>query len=135
MTTKRDYYDVLGISRNATADEIKKAYRKLAFEYHPDHNPDKNSEQKFKQINEAYEILGNDNKREAYDRFGHDMPGTWQQSSEGFGFSDLGDIFETFFGGTTTSTRKTPRRGGDLHHNMTITFEEAVFGCEKEIEI
>lgn len=136
MTTKRDYYEVLGVNRDASASEIKKAYRQLAFQYHPDHNQHDEAEGRFKEINEAYEVLSNAEKRDMYDRFGHtSTQGGWSQGFDGFG-SGLGDIFESFFGGGTTSTsHKSPRRGSDLRYDLTISFEEAAFGCEKEIEI
>lgn len=136
MPTKRDYYELLGVDRNASGDEIKQAFRKLAFQCHPDHSQDKRAEEKFKEINEAYQVLSDPDKRAAYDRYGH----AGAESVIGAGFSDfgfggLGDIFEAFFGGTTTSTRQTPRRGNDLQYGLTITFEEAAFGGEKEINI
>jgi len=136
MPTKRDYYEVLGIPRNATDEEIKRAFRKLAFKYHPDHNHEDGAEEKFKEVNEAYEVLYDPDKRAAYDRFGHGGPeGLFGRGFEGFDFSGFGDIFDAFFGGVTTATRQAPRRGADLHYNTTITFEEAALGCEKEINI
>ena len=136
MPIKRDYYEVLGIPRNATDEEVKKAFRKLAFKYHPDHNHEDGAEGKFKEVNEAYEVLCNPDKRAAYDRFGHGGPeGLFGRGFEGFEFSGFGDIFDAFFGGVTTATRQIPRRGADLHYNTTITFEEAALGCEKEINI
>ncbi len=136
MPTKRDYYEVLGIPRNATDEEIKRAFRKLAFKYHPDHNHDDTAGEKFKEVNEAYEVLCDPDKRAAYDRFGHGGPeGLFGRGFEGFDFSGFGDIFDAFFGGVTTATRQAPRRGADLHYNTTITFEEAALGCEKEINI
>ncbi len=134
MAPKRDYYEILGIDRNANDEKIKKAFRKLAFKYHPDHNKDNGAEEKFKEINEAYEVLSNPEKRSAYDRFGHaGSEGIFGQGFEGFSFSGFGDIFDAFFGGTTTRTRQSPQQGSDLHYNMTISFEEAAFGAEKEI--
>jgi len=136
MPTKRDYYDILGIGRNATDEEIKKAFRKLAFQYHPDHNHDDGAADRFKEINEAYEVLADSDKRAAYDRFGHGgAEGLFGRGFEGFDFGGFGDIFEAFFGGATTTTRQAPRRGADLRYELTITFEEAAFGCEKEISI
>jgi len=133
MPEKRDYYEVLGIDRNATADDVKKAFRKLAFKYHPDRNHDDGAEDKFKEINEAYEVLSDPDKRAAYDRFGH--AGANGGFGAGFkGFGGLGDIFETFFGGGAAA-RTGPRRGSDLRYNVSITLEEAAFGCEKEIGI
>jgi len=136
MAVKRDYYEVLGISRNATDEEIKKAFRKLAFQYHPDHNHGDGAADRFKEINEAYEVLSDPDKRAAYDRFGHGgAEGLFGRGFEGFDFGGFGDIFDAFFGGATTTTRQAPQRGADLQYNLTITFEEAAFGCEKEISI
>ena len=136
MPTKRDYYEVLGIDRNATGEEIKRAFRKLAFKYHPDHNRDGDAGEKFKEVNEAYEVLSDNDKRAAYDRYGHSgAEGLFGRGFEGFGFSGFGDIFDAFFGGATTATRPAPQRGADLHYRITITFEEAAFGCEKELNI
>ncbi len=135
MPTKRDYYEVLGIPRDATDEEIKRAFRKLAFKYHPDHNHDDNAGEKFKEVNEAYEVLSDPDKRAAYDRFGHgDAEGLFGRGFEGFDFGGFGDIFDAFFGGATTATRQAPRRGADLLYNISITFEEAAFGCQKEIK-
>ncbi len=136
MASKQDYYDVLGIDRNATESQIKAAYRKLAMQYHPDRNHEAGSEDKFKEINEAYEILSNPEKRDAYDRFGHGGDSIFGQGFDGFGFDGVGSIFDAFFGGrTTTSTRPAPERGADLRSNVTISLEEAAFGVEKEIKI
>jgi len=136
MTTKRDYYEVLGIARNATDEEIRRAFRKLAFQYHPDRNRNDGAAEKFKEVNEAYEVLSNLDKRSAYDRFGHGgTEGVFGRGFEGFNFGGFGDIFDAFFGGTTTTARQAPRQGADLNYRMTITFEEAVFGCEKEAKI
>jgi molecular chaperone DnaJ len=136
MPTKRDYYEVLGIPRNATDEEIKRAFRRLAFKYHPDHNRDDTAGEKFKEINEAYEVLSDPDKRAAYDRFGHGgAEGFFGREFEGFDFGGFGDIFDAFFGGVTTATRQAPRRGADLHYNISITFEEAAFGCQKEVNI
>ena len=136
MQAKRDYYEVLGIGRNATDEEIKKAFRKLAFKHHPDHNHNDEAEEKFKELNEAYEILSDSDKRSAYDRFGHSgTEGIFGQGFEGANFGGFGDIFDTFFGGATTTTRQAPQRGADLLYRMTITLEEAAFGYEKEINI
>ncbi len=136
MTTKRDYYEVLGVPHNATGEEIKKAYRRLAFKYHPDHNHDDGAEEKFKEINEAYEVLSDDNKRVAYDQFGHGgAESFFTRGFDGFDFGGFGDIFDAFFGGMTYAARHAPQRGADLHCQTTISFEEAAFGCEKEIEI
>jgi len=136
MPIKRDYYEVLGIARNATDEEIKRAFRKLAFKYHPDHNRQDGAEEKFKEVNEAYEVLSDPDKRVAYDRFGHGgAQGIFGRGFEGFDFGGFGDIFDAFFGGATTATRQAPKRGADLHYKVTITFEEAAFSCEKEINI
>ncbi len=133
---KRDYYEVLGIDRNATEEEIKKSFRKLAFAYHPDHNHHDGAAEKFKEINEAYEVLCDPDKRAAYDRFGHGgAEGLFGRGFEGVDFGGFGEIFDAFFGGTTTTTRQAPRRGADLHCSITATFEEAAFGCEKEIKV
>ncbi|HEX8917882.1 MAG TPA: molecular chaperone DnaJ [Chloroflexota bacterium] len=134
MATKRDYYEVLGISRSASDVEIKRAFRNQARKYHPDVNKAPDAETRFKEISEAYEVLGDQRKRAAYDRYGH------SGSSGGFdGFADLGgfaDIFETFFGaGGRRSAYHGPQRGADLRYDMTISFEDAVFGSEKQIEI
>jgi molecular chaperone DnaJ len=137
MAHKRDYYDVLGIDRNASEDEIKKAFRKLAFQYHPDHNKNHDAEEKFKEVKEAYDILSDPEKRSSYDRFGHaGVQGLGGRNFEGFDFGGFGDIFDAFFGGTTgTARRAGPQQGADLSYSLAISFEEAVFGCEKELEI
>lgn len=137
MVVKRDYYEVLGISKNATDEEIKKAFRKLAFKYHPDHNREDGAEGKFKEVNEAYEALSDGNKRAAYDQYGHDGAGDFTRGFEGFDFnvSGFGDIFDAFFGGTTGSKRRSPQRGADLQYRITISLEEAAFGSEKEINL
>ncbi len=134
MATRRDYYETLGIDRNATDKEIKQAFRKLAFKCHPDHNREDGAAEQFKEISEAYEVLSDQEKRTAYDRFGHGgMEGLFGQGLEGFG--DLGSIFDTFFGGMATATRQAPRRGADHHYQAAITFEEAAFGCEQAIKV
>ena len=136
MSPKRDYYEVLGVDRNATDEKIKRAFRKLAFKHHPDHNHEAGAEDKFKEVNEAYEVLSDAEKRASYDRFGHG--GTEEffgQDFGGFGFGGFGDIFDAFFGGATTATRRASQRGADLHHRVTLTFEEAAFGVEKDIKI
>ena len=144
---KRDYYEVLGVEKTASAEEIKKAYRKSAMKYHPDRNPgDKQAEEKFKELGEAYEVLSDDDKRSRYDQFGfagvdpNYGGGAGGYGGAGFGgfggFGDLGDIFGEFFGGGTSSRRRNPngpRRGEDIGLRMEITFEEAAFGVEKEI--
>ena len=140
-TSKRDYYDVLGIPRNASEEAIKKAFRKLALEYHPDRNRSDGAEERFKEVNEAYQVLSDSEKRASYDRFGHAAVGAnGGRGFEGFdNFSGFGDIFDAFFGegfGSQTRTRaNTARRGNDLQIGLTITFEEAVFGAEKELDL
>lgn len=146
MAEKRDYYEVLGVNKSASDADIKKAYRKLAKQYHPDVNPgDKAAEAKFKEANEAYEILSDSQKRSRYDQFGHagtDPNGYGGFGGGGFGdfdFGGIGDIFETFFGGAgfgKSSRNKTgPQKGADLKYAMEISFDEAAFGCEKEISL
>ena len=111
MAIKRDYYEILGVDRNATDEEVKKAFRKLAFKYHPDHNHGDGAEDKFKEISEAYEVLSDSDKRAAYDRFGHSgAEGLFGRGFEGFDFGGFGDIFDAFFGGATTGTRQTDRK-------------------------
>jgi molecular chaperone DnaJ len=135
---KRDYYEVLGVSREASADDIKKAYRQMALRYHPDRNAgDKGAEERFKEANEAYSVLSDTERRAQYDRFGHAGPAG--QGFGGFGdFSGFGvediinDFFGGFFGGGGGGR---PARGSDLRYNLTIDFEEAVFGAEKEIVV
>jgi molecular chaperone DnaJ len=135
MTTKRDYYEILGVDRNSNDEDIKKAFRKLAFKYHPDHSEDKSGEA-FKEINEAYSILCDREKRAAYDRYGHaGVDQTAGRGFEGADFGGFGDIFDAFFGGATTSTRQGPQQGADLRAAMAISFDEAVFGCEKTLKI
>jgi molecular chaperone DnaJ len=134
-STKRDYYEVLGVGRGSSSEEIKRAYRKLARQYHPDVNKDNGAEARFKEINEAYEVLSDQRKRSAYDRFGH-AGAEGGFSSDFSGFGGFGEIFEEFFGGFGTRTaRRTPRRGPDLRYDLTIEFTEAAFGAEKEIEV
>jgi len=137
MATKRDYYEVLGVGRSASKEEIKKVYRQLARQYHPDVNHAPDAETRFKEINEAYEVLSDAEKRTTYDRFGHVGPGGLGFGGFDFGFRDPFEIFEEVFGrgfGFRTSTRRGPRRGADLRYDLHLTFEEAAFGCEKEIE-
>ncbi|MFC2007865.1 molecular chaperone DnaJ [Chloroflexota bacterium] len=136
MTVKRDYYEVLGVSRDASDEDIKKAFRKLAFQYHPDCNSEDGAEGRFKEVNEAYEVLSDADKRAAYNRYGHDgAEGVFGRGFENFEFGGFGDIFEAFFSGGSTTTRRTSQRGADLRHNITITFEEAALGCEKKVNI
>jgi molecular chaperone DnaJ len=135
VPTKRDYYEVLGVSRTATDDEIKRAFRKLAKQYHPDANQgDPASEEKFKEAGEAYQVLSDPEKRQLYDRYGHNMPtGAGGASSDFTGFAD---IFEEFFGFRTgASARRGPQPGAHLRYNLPLTFEEAVFGVDKDLEI
>lgn len=136
MTDKRDYYEVLGVNRTASADELKKAYRKLARQYHPDVNPgDDSSEDRFKEVNEAYEVLSDVDRRAAYDRFGHAASQMGGDPFGGFGASPFGDLFESFFGGGGTRRRTGPARGQDLTITVSLNFEEAVFGAEKEVDL
>lgn len=156
MATKRDYYEILGLKKTATAAEIKSAYRKMALKYHPDQNKEKDAEEKFKEINEAYQVLSDEKKKQAYDQFGHaafdaasgmggnpfaggfqNGPFTWsyqtsggQNPFEGMDFNDPFEIFESFFGGGFAgNARRRPR------YSLTISFDEAVHGAEKEVEI
>ncbi len=138
----RDYYEVLGVSKSATNDEIKKAYRSLAKKYHPDMNPgDKEAEEKFKEVNQAYAVLSDPEKKARYDQFGPEAAeggaggfGGFGDFGGGFGGFDFGDIFGDIFGGGRSSARRNgPMRGDDLAQRVTITFEEAAFGCKKEI--
>jgi molecular chaperone DnaJ len=142
--TKRDYYDVLGIQRSASEDEIKKAFRSKARQLHPDVNKAPDAEAQFKEVSEAYEVLIDTDKRAAYDRFGHAaVSGAGAGGFDPFqGFGSFSDIFETFFTaaaaggmGTGTGTRRRPQRGSHLAYRLTIEFEEAVFGSEKEVDI
>ena len=156
MAAKRDYYEVLGVDKNATQEELKKASRKLAKKYHPDANPNnkKEAEIKFKEVNEAYENLSDPQKRRMYDQFGHNGPqgfgggqgpfgqgGYYSYTTSDFGdFGDLGDIFSSFFGGgfggrTSSRRQNGPRKGADLNLRMEITFEQSFLGVEKEITV
>src|SRR6266567_4305230 len=135
-TNKRDYYEVLGVAKTATEEEIKKSFRRLAKQYHPDANKDTEAHERFIEVNEAYEVLSDAKKRGTYDRFGHEAVsgnGSGSGFSSDYGFSSINDLFETFFAGQTTQRRTGSQRGADLRYELTITFEEAVFGCQKEI--
>lgn len=140
MNGKKDYYELIGVNRNAGEEEIKKAYRKLALKYHPDRNPgDKQAEERFKEVSEAYQVLSDPQKRSKYDQFGHAAFGDGGPFAGGFdftaGFEDVfGDIFGEFFGSGTTR-RRGRARGEDLRYNLTLTFEEAVSGTEKKVKI
>lgn len=141
MSAKRDYYDILSVNRNATDEELKASYRKLALKYHPDRNPgDKDAEEKFKEAAEAYEVLRDRQKRAIYDQFGHQgLEGTGFSGFGGFEdiFSSFSDIFEDFFGFGNRRRARTTRaqRGSDLRYDLTLSFMEAVFGTETEINI
>lgn len=154
MPEKRDYYDTLGVSKTALVDEIKKAYRKKARAHHPDVDKSAGAEERFKEVNEAYQVLSDPQKREAYDRFGHDAFQTGRAGAPGGfsyqygpgvdfnfdfgGFSDPFEIFEQFFGARSPfggSTRRRSRTGADLHYEIIIPFESAAFGVEKKIEL
>ncbi len=157
MAQKRDYYEVLGVEKNATDEDLKKAYRRLAKKYHPDANLDnpKEAEAKFKEVNEAYEVLSDKQKRQMYDQFGHEGPqgfgggqggGYYSYGSgfNGFGgfsdfgdFGDLGDIFSSFFGGGSSRAKSStgPRKGADLKLALEISFEDSYLGIEKEVSI
>ncbi len=142
---KRDYYEVLGVDKNASADEIKSAFRKLAKKYHPDVSKEENAAEKFKEAQEAYAVLSDPEKRKQYDQFGHSAfnnNGGGFSGFEGFDFGNMSDIFDDLFGGmgfsSSRSSRKktnSPRKGNDVLHRMTIDFEEAVYGTKKDIKI
>jgi molecular chaperone DnaJ len=154
MADKRDYYEVLGLKKGASDDEIKKAFRKMAMKYHPDKNPDdKKAEESFKEVNEAYGILSDKEKKDLYDKFGHagvdpnsgfgagggGFGGFGGAGGAGFDFSDLGDIFGSFFGGgggsSSARRRNAPRKGTDLQVTLRITFNEAAFGTKKKVKL
>jgi molecular chaperone DnaJ len=135
--TKRDYYEVLGVSRKASTEEVKRAFRRLAMRYHPDRNNEDGAEAKFKEIGEAYEVISDPEKRAAYDRYGHaGLQGfDFGQPFEGFDFGGFGDIFDAFFGGTAARRASQAQRGADRRADIEIDFQEAAFGCEMEIEV
>ena len=145
---KRDYYEVLGVSKGASEDEIKKAYKKLARKYHPDMNPgDKEAEEKFKEVNEANEVLSDPEKKARYDQFGFAGvdpsygagAGGAYGGAGGFDFGDLGDIFGSFFGGGFGGQQRrnpnAPQRGESIRASVSVTFKEAAFGCEKDVAV
>ena len=149
MADKRDYYEVLGLQKGASPEDIKKAYRKAAMKYHPDRNPgDKEAEEKFKEVGEAYEVLSDDDKRARYDQYGFaGVDPNFAQGGAGFGgfdgfggfggFGDLGDIFGDLFGGGSRRSggQSSARRGENIMSRLDLTFEEAAFGCDKEISV
>ena len=140
-TNKKDYYDILGIARGASPEDVKRAFRRLAFEHHPDRNKAAGSEQRFKEINEAYEVLRDDRKRAAYDRFGHAGVGGDPSGGAGgdafSGFNGFGDIFDAFFGGARgrQGQRSGAERGADLGLRLPISFEDAVRGTERDVKL
>ncbi len=142
MVTKRDYYEVLGVEKDADASAVKSAYRRLARQYHPDVNPDDKAgaEEKFKEATEAYEVLSDDNKRQVYDRYGHQAPGMGGNGAAGAeGFGGFGDLFDLFFNGQGGASgggrRGGPQRGADLRYDLEVTLEEAYRGVEKNIRL
>lgn len=136
MSNKRDYYEVLGVGKDASAEDIKKSYRKLARQYHPDVNKAADAEAKFKEVKEAYDVLSDDGKRSTYDRYGHIDPNQGMGGAGGADFGGFGDIFDMFFGGGGgRRDPNAPQRGNDLQYTMTVEFKEAVFGKETEITI
>lgn len=151
MATKRDYYEVLGVSKNASQDEIKSAFRKLAKKYHPDISKEENAEEKFKEVQEAYSVLSDENKRRQYDQFGHagvggagvgsGFGGGFSGAGFGFDASDLGDIFDDLFGGgfgfggSSSRSRSRARKGTDILMQVELSFEEAIYGCEKDFDL
>jgi molecular chaperone DnaJ len=138
MATTRDYYEILGMPKDASTDDIKKTYRKLALKYHPDRNKEAGAEEKFKEISEAYAVLSDSDKRAQYDRFGHagiDSQYSAEDIFRNADFGGFGDIFEMFFGGGSRRGPMGPKRGSDLQYDLYITFEEAAFGARKDIDI
>jgi molecular chaperone DnaJ len=136
MAIEQDYYQILGVPRNASEEEIKRAFRRLAFQYHPDRNRDQRAEERFKEINEAYQVLSDPEKRSRYDRWGR---AGIEKEFPDFGFGGWGDIFESFFSGFTSTfarvTQRVPQKGESLQVHLTLSFNEAVFGCTKEVEV
>lgn len=133
---KRDYYDVLGVSKDATQDDINKAYRRLAKKYHPDVSLEDNAEEKFKEVQEAYDTLGSEDKRANYDRFGHESPFGNGQGFSGFdGFGGFSDIFSSFFGGSQRVNPNAPQKGHDYERSITIDFMEAALGTNKTLKV
>jgi molecular chaperone DnaJ len=139
-TTKRDYYEILGVKRTCDENELRRAFRKLARDYHPDVSKAPDAEARFKEVNEAYEVLSDPEKRRVYDHYGHaGVNGQFGAGADAFAnfgnFSDIFEQFGSFFGGAATGARRGPQRGADLRYDLAITFEEAAFGCERNLEI
>src|SRR3712207_65975 len=135
-TQQQDLYDVLGVARTASPEDIKKAFRRLAMQYHPDRNKEPGAEEKFKEVNQAYEVLSDPENRPASARSGHaGVTGGAGAGFEGFNSGGFGDIFDASFGGAATRQRRGPQRGADLRTSITLDFEEAIFGAEREIEV
>ena len=134
-----DYYKVLGVSKNDSQEDIRKAFRKKAMEYHPDRNKSSDAPEKFKEINEAYQVLSDSQKRSQYDRFGHAGVGGARGGGSPFDgfdtFGGFGDIFDSFFGGSSRRAGNQPSRGEDIYASINLSFEEAVFGIEKTLNI
>jgi molecular chaperone DnaJ len=139
MTSKRDYYEILEVQRNASQEDIRRAYRHKAMDFHPDRNKRPDAEDKFKEINEAYQVLGDAEKRTQYDRFGHAGVNSQAGGTRGFDgydvFSGFGDIFDSFFGDVSGRGRRGPQRGRDIEAKVVLPFEEAAFGTEREVEV
>ena len=136
MRAEKDYYEILGVPRDASTEQVKRAFRKLAFQYHPDHNNDTEAEERFKEINEAYEVISDAEKRAFYNQYGRVATSGGAGGFDSFNFGGFGDLFEAFFGGATTTARsRAPQKGADLQSKLSLSFEEAVFGTKKEIEI